>query len=50
MDDISIRVETLETPFRYTPEQIQRAVRIAERLRRGPLVLCEEPGGDTPPA
>jgi len=44
MDDISIRVETLESPVRYTAEQIQRAAHVAERLGRGRLVLCEKPG------
>ena len=44
MDEISIRVETLESPMRYTPEQIERAAHIAERLGRGRLVLCEKPG------
>ena len=39
-----IRVETLESPLRYTPEQIEQAARIAERLGRGRLVLCEKPG------
>jgi hypothetical protein len=40
----SIRVETLEDPLRYTPAQIELASRIAERLGRGRLVLCETPG------
>jgi hypothetical protein len=37
------QVETLENPLRYATEQLQRAVRIAERLGRGRLVLCETP-------
>ena len=40
-----IRVETLDSPVRYTQEQLEHAVRIAERLGRGHLVLCEKPGG-----
>jgi hypothetical protein len=42
--EFSIRIETVESPVRYTPEQIERAIHIAERLGRGRLVLCEEPG------
>ena len=40
---MSIQVETLENPLRYATEQLQRAGRIAERLGRGRLVLCEKP-------
>jgi hypothetical protein len=38
-----IRVETVEHPQRYTSGQLERALRIAERLGRGRLVLCERP-------
>ena len=41
---MSIRIETLEAPLRYTPAQIHLATHIAELLGRGPLVLCEKPG------
>ena len=40
---MTIQVETLENPPRYTAEQIHRAIRIAELLCRGRLVLCEKP-------
>ena len=38
-----VRVETLHGLLRYTPEQLNRARRIAQALDRGPLVLCERP-------
>jgi hypothetical protein len=38
-----IRVETVQHPQRYAPGQLERALRIAERLGRGRLVLCEPP-------
>jgi hypothetical protein len=40
----SILVETLDNPLRYTPEQLDRARRIARLLGRGRLILCETPG------
>jgi hypothetical protein len=41
---VLIQVETLESPLRYTAEQLERAIHVAERLGRGRLVLCEKPG------
>jgi hypothetical protein len=38
-----IRVETVQHPQRYGPGQLDRAVRIAESMGRGLLVLCEPP-------
>ena len=38
-----IRVETVHHPQRYAPGQLEQAARIAERLGRGRLVLCERP-------
>jgi hypothetical protein len=40
----SVRVETLHSMLRYTPEQLNPARRIAALLARGSLVLCEPPG------
>jgi len=40
----AVQVETLFNPSRYTPEQLERACRIAELLKRGKLVLAEPPG------
>ncbi|MGH3099659.1 MAG: hypothetical protein ACRDPU_01610 [Thermoleophilia bacterium] len=42
--EFPIRIETVESPVRYTARQIELAIRIAERLGRGRLVLCEKPG------
>jgi hypothetical protein len=39
----SARVETLAHPQNYSFDQLERAVRIAETLGRGRLVLCEPP-------
>jgi hypothetical protein len=39
-----ILIETLADPERYTADQIDRARRLAGRLGRGRLVLCEAPG------
>jgi hypothetical protein len=39
----SIRIETLEHPLRYSPEQLERARRFAALLGRERLVLCEPP-------
>jgi hypothetical protein len=38
-----IQVETVQHPQRYAPGQLKRAMRIAEHLCRGRLVLCEPP-------
>jgi hypothetical protein len=40
---LSILIETLDNPVRYTTEQLERARRVAELLARGRLVLCETP-------
>ena len=37
------RIETLEDPRRYTAAQLDRARRLASKLGRGRLVLCEKP-------
>ena len=42
--ELPIRIETVESPVRYTAGQIELAICIAERLGRGRLVLCEKPG------
>ena len=39
----SLYLETLEQPWRYTTDQLERAKRVAEQLRRGRFVLCEAP-------
>jgi hypothetical protein len=36
-------VETVQPPAKYSPRQIQRAVKIAHALNRGKLVLVEAP-------
>jgi hypothetical protein len=41
---LSILIETLDNPLRYTTEQLDRAWRVAEILGRGRLILCETPG------
>jgi len=38
-----VQVETLFNPSQYSAEQLKRACRIAELLRRGKLVLAEPP-------
>ena len=38
-----VHIETLDDPRSYTPEQIERACRIASLLGRGRLVLVEPP-------
>ena len=43
-----IHVETLQNPRRYNSQQLTRARRIAQRLGRGRLVLCEKPGQRQP--
>jgi hypothetical protein len=43
MTPSSIRIETLEHPLRYTPEQLEGARHFAQLLGRGRLVLCEPP-------
>jgi len=38
-----VHVETLESPVRYTTEQIEQACLIAQLLNRGKFVLVEPP-------
>jgi hypothetical protein len=39
----SVLIETLDDPLRYTTAQLEFARRVAQRLGRGRLVLCETP-------
>lgn len=45
---VSVRVETLASPARYAPGQIERARRVAAGLQMGRLVLCERPASASP--
>jgi hypothetical protein len=38
-----ITIDTIQDPDRYTAAQLDGARRIAQRLGRGRLVLCEPP-------
>jgi hypothetical protein len=38
-----VHVETLHSPLRYTPAQIDKAAAMAHTLQRGRFVLCEPP-------
>jgi hypothetical protein len=40
-----LQIETLADPWQYSPAQLELARRVAARLGRGLLVLCEEPVG-----
>jgi hypothetical protein len=40
-----VQIETLADPRHYPPSQIEFARRVAARLGRGLLVLCEAPQG-----
>jgi hypothetical protein len=40
-----IHIETLGQPLRYNRTQITEAMRIAQHLNRGKLVLCTRPLG-----
>jgi len=42
---LSIQIETLDHPFRYSTSQLERARRLAELLCRERIVLCETPAG-----
>jgi hypothetical protein len=44
MTPSSTVIETIDDPMRYTMAQLVRARRIAEKLGRRRLVLCETPG------
>jgi len=43
-----VRVDTLARPSLYSRAQLSRAVRIAEALNRGKLVIVEPPRKETP--
>jgi hypothetical protein len=38
-----VHIETLHDPRAYTPQQLERACRLATLLRRGRFVLVEPP-------
>jgi hypothetical protein len=40
-----VQIETLADPWQYAPAQLDLARRVAARLGRGVLVLCELPLG-----
>jgi hypothetical protein len=46
----AIRIQTVNHPRLYAPDQLEHATRIAERIDRGLLVLCETPRPPAPPA
>jgi hypothetical protein len=45
MSEPGVQIETLDDPWHYAPWQIEFARRVAARLGRGLLVLCETPRG-----
>jgi hypothetical protein len=40
-----VQIETLADPWRYSAAQLDLARRVAARLARGVLILCEAPLG-----
>jgi hypothetical protein len=38
-----VYIETIHNPVRYSPQQIEKACRVAAVLGRGKLVLVEQP-------
>jgi hypothetical protein len=45
MPEPGVQIETLADPWDYSHVQLELARRVAVRLGRGLLVLCEQPRG-----